>query len=292
MLNTRTADQTPQPRQGKTPGAIIGAWLQSSGSDTSDEFLDMCTAAYPTKRPSATFFSRLLAVLSAGGEKKLLWKWYLYQWHQGLGQAKPSLFRMRILKSMVRVEANQDLRQGLLLFEQACSISRQHGHGYEVLRPAGKLLVETIMSKSTESIDLGLYKSFQQSTKLWLHPQWAPAVDSMLWLHRPNGASPIPGLRFIEDIAGAATFAKAGLSQRRFAVQLCLGVAHQLLEKERYGDAQTVIAFSKQHFPDLVLFDLPTEQKATIDRQTSKAKKKALREEKENTELLDSLALG
>lgn len=49
------------------------------------------------------------------------------------------------------------------------------------------------------------------------------------------------------------------------------------------------MTFSKQHFPDLVLSNLPIKEKAVVDRQSSKIEK-ARREEERSLELLESLA--
>lgn len=287
ILDRHTAGQPLQLRGDKTPGAIISEWLQSSGLDMSKEFLDMCTTTQ-TRQPD-TFVSRLVTVLISGGEKRILWKWFGRPWNQGLSSAKSIMFRKKLLLQMVRSEASQDLRQRLLTFERAHDLTEKHGYPYETLRPAGQFLVQTVMVKSTESIGHDLYQSFQKSTKLWLPGKWAQAVDSMLWLHHPSGSSATPGLQFIEDPVGAVTFASANPSRRRFIVQLSLGVARQLLEEERYEDAQTVMAFSKQHFPDIVLSNLPVKEKAVVDRQSSKIEK-ARREEERNLELLDGLA--
>ncbi|KAF2633837.1 hypothetical protein BU25DRAFT_13796 [Macroventuria anomochaeta] len=289
ILDRHTAKQSPQLHEGKTPGAIIGDWLRSSGLDTSKEFLEMCIAKPQTKRPSNTFISRLVTILIADGKKPLLWKWFARPWHQGLSPSKALLFRQQLLKHMVHAEASQDLYRGIVLFRRAYEITGEHpDKWYEKLRPAGQYLVQAIMSKPTNSISHDLYNSFRQTTKLWVPGKWAQAVDSMLYLHHPTTASAAPGLRFIHDPAGAATYTKAMPSQRRFIVQLSLGVARQLLEEESYEDAQAVMAFTKQHFPDLVLSNLPTEQRTVVDRQSSKITK-ARREEERNLELLDGL---
>jgi hypothetical protein len=289
MLDKRTAGQTPRLHNGKTPGAIIGDWLRASGLDTSKEFLEMCIAKPQTKRPTNTFLSRLVSLLIADGKKPLVWSWFARSWKSVLIPSKALKFRQQLLKHMVFAEASGDLYRGILLFRRACEMIGEHtDKSYEVLRPAGQYLVQAVMSRPTHTVSRDLYNSFRQSTRLWINSNWAQAVESMLWLHHPTTASVLPGFRFIQDPAGAATYANAMPSQRRFIVQLSLGVARQLLDEENYEDAQIVMAFTKQHFPDLVLSSLPTEQQPAVDRQSNKVKRERLREEK-NLELLDSL---
>ncbi|KAF9697096.1 hypothetical protein EKO04_004731 [Ascochyta lentis] len=291
MLEKRTAEQPPQLHAGKAPGAIIGDWLRSSGLDSSKEFLDMCIAEPQTKRPSDTFFSRLVSLLIAHDKKPLVWKWYTRSWRSGVQPTKVLLFRKQLLKHMVHAEASQDIYRGIVLFRRACEmIGEQSEKSYEQLRPAGQYLVHAIMSRPTNTIGRDLYNSFRQSTRLWINSRWSQAVDSMLWLHHPTTASAAPGLRFIQDPAGAATYANAIPTKRRFIVQLILGIARQLLEEESYRDAQTVMAFAKQHFPDLVLSNLSTEQQPAADRLSRKAERERRREER-NLELLDDLIL-
>jgi hypothetical protein len=288
MLDRCTAAQTAQLHRGKTPGAIIGDWLRSSGLDSSQEFVEMCIAKPQTKRQSDTFISRLVPLLMADDKKGLLWKWSTRPCTHSFSPSKALLFRQQLLKHMVHFEASQDLYRGLVLFREAYeAIEEQTVKHYERLRPAGQYLVQAIMAKPTDTINQNLYNSFRQSTTHWMSRKWAQAVDAMLFLHHPAAASALPGLQFIQDPAGAATYAKATPSLRRFIVQLSLGVAHQLLEEGSYADAQAVMAFAKQHFPDLVLSSLPTEQKAVVDRRSSRVDK-AWKEER-NLEILDGL---
>ena len=250
----------------------------------------MCIGNLQTKRPSDIFLSRLVTLLMADGKKSLVWGWYTRSWHSGLNPTKVFLFRRQLLKHMVHAEASQDLYRGILLFREAYeTVGEQTVKSYEQLRPAGQYLVQAIMSRPTNTISHNLYNSFSQSTRLWVNSKWTQAVDSMLWLHHPTTASAAPGLRFIQDPTGAAMYANAVRSQRRFIVQLSLGVARQLLEEESYEDAQAVMAFAKQHFPDLVSSDLATEQQPVTGRVSKKLERE--RDQERNLELLDSLAL-
>jgi hypothetical protein len=273
------SDTAAQPHQGKTPGAIIGEWLRSSGLDTSKEFLETCAESkYP--------LSRLVRLLMADGETRLLWKWFAHISYSGSIIRTALRFRKHLLRRMVLVQALHDLPQSLLLFERARNICEEQQKGFGSLRPAGQELVKAIMSRPNTPISNEIYDTFRESVTLWCPGSWALAVDAMLWLHHPTGASYMPGLQFIQDPAGAAKYADAKPGQRSLVVQLSLGVARELLAAERYEDAQAVMAFVKKHFPDLVLSDLPHEQtKFGIHY----IKSKRVQTEKRNLELLDGL---
>ncbi|KAJ4382413.1 hypothetical protein N0V86_002748 [Didymella sp. IMI 355093] len=288
ILGKQPAAQISHLHKGKTAGAVIGDWLHSSALYNSSEFLDMCLVKPSAKRPM-TFISRLVTVMMADGKESLLWKWFLNRFSHGSSSAQATSFRKQLLKHMVVAAAGQDLQRGIALFSRAHQMVDEHpDKRWEELRPAGQHLVHAIMSKSTTLVDNDLYNSFRRNVRLWVPNKWAQAVNSMLCLHHPDKASARPGLEFIEDPNGAATYAKGKPVQRRFIVQLSLGVARQLLEQERYDEAQTVMAFTKQHFPDLVLENLPTEQKRVVNRQAGKIRKSQTDEEK-NLELLDGL---
>lgn len=289
ILDRQPAPHTLQLHKGRTAGAVIGDWLQSSGLGASREFLDMCLVKPNVKRPK-TFIYRLVTILMADGKELLLWKWFSSHSSHGLSSAQVISFKKQLLKHMVVAEAQQELHRSIALFSRAHQmINEQPEKQWEELRPAGQYLVQAIMSKPTTSVDNDLYNFFRRSVRLWVPNKWAQAVDSMLCLHHPDKASARLGLQFIQSPTGAATYAKAKPVQRRFIVQLSLGVARQLLEEERYEEAHDVMAFTKQHFPDLVLENLPTEQKQVVNCQSNKIKK--ARTEEENLELLNGLAL-
>jgi hypothetical protein len=273
----------------KTAGAVIGDWLHSSGLYNSNEFLDMCLVKPNTKRPQ-TFISRLVSVMMVDGKETLLWKWFSNRFSHEHSSTQAISFRKQLLKHMVVAAVGQDLHRSLELFNKAYQmVDEQSDKRWEELRPAGQYLVQAIMSKSTTLVDIDLYDSFRRNVRCWVPKKWAQAVNSMLCLHHPDKASARPGLNFIEDPAGAATYVKGKPVQRRFIVQLSLGIARQLLEQERYDEAQSVMAFTKQHFPDLVLDSLSAEQKRAATRQAGRIRKAQTDEEK-NLELLDGLA--
>lgn len=272
-------DTAAQPHQGKTPGAIVGGWLRSSGIDTSKEFLEVCVE---TKYP----LFLLVRLLITDGETRLLWKWFARSSYPDSSLQSGLRFKEQLLRRMVRVQAYHDLPQSLLLFERARDICEKQGKGFESLRLAGQELVRTILSRPNAPISNEIYDTFRESVTLWFPGSWAVAVDAMLWLHHPTRASYTQGLQFIQDPAGAAKYANAKPGQRSFVVQLSLGVARELLAAERYEDAQAVMAFVKKHFPDLVMSDVSHEQ-TEFDAQS--ARSKWAQTEKRNLELLDGL---
>lgn len=291
MLDKRTTDQPTQLYKGEAYGAILGGWLRSSGLDTTKEFFEMSIAKPRTKRSSDPFLPRLVNVLIAGGKHPLVWKWYTSACPPGFSASEALVFKQQLLKHTVHAETSQGLYRGIVLFRKALDrIEDQKGGSYEQLRPAGQYIVQAIMARPTDTINQNLYNWFRNSTQLWIDSKWSQAVAAMLSLHHPAKASAAPGLEFIIGPAGAAEYANAIPSQRRFIVQLSLGIARQLLEEESYRDAQNVMAFVKQHFPDLVLSDLTNEQQPVADRLSKKAEKER-RWEKKNLELLEDLAL-
>jgi hypothetical protein len=166
---------------------------------------------------------------------------------------------------------------------QAFRLVENAGHesAYGILRPAGGHLVNRIVSSTEQTFEPELYHSFLVSSQRWLGT-WSRAVQSTLWLHHPSEPSATPGLRFIQDPAGAVTFVHSSRSRRHFLVQLCLGVARKLLEQEKVGDAQAVMEFTKQYFADVVL-----PKALVVEQPTTEAWR--LRKERENLELLDRL---
>ncbi|KAF3011067.1 hypothetical protein E8E13_011168 [Curvularia kusanoi] len=274
------SDVAAQSRQDKKPGAVIGGWLHSSGLDASTEFLETCVASH-------SFLSRLVTLLLADGETRILWKWFARPYTPGLSHAKVLIFKKQILRCMVHAGTGHDLPRSLLLFERAHDICQEQQKGFETLRTAGQYLVHAIVSKPTVSISHELYDAFRKSTAFWIPGPWAVAVDAMLWLRHPLGASFTPGIQFIQDPAGAATFAKARTAQRSFVVQLSLGVARELLAEERYEDAQVVMAFIKQYFPDLVLTSFSQEPPRSAVHSAKFEKEQA--DEVRNLELLEGL---
>ncbi|KAJ4377873.1 hypothetical protein N0V83_000703 [Neocucurbitaria cava] len=286
LANTAT-EASPGLRDGRTPASILAEWLKTSGLDCSKQFLEFCVTK---DGKSSVFLQRLVKLLLADGQAEAPWRWFIRSNEKrinetGIDHGKAMTFKKQLLARMVSDEATTSLDKGMATFLQAFRIAQVSGHGsaYTILKPAGAQLVNRIISNPDQSRDLGLYQSFLQSCQLWLG-SWSSAVEPMLWLHHPDQSSAQPGLRFIQAPTGAITFAKTTRqSQRRFLVQLCLGVARQLMEQERYAEAQIAMEFTKEHFADIVLSKVPVVQQTT-----SRSKE---RMERKNLELLEGLAL-
>ncbi|CAO2647887.1 Nn.00g088090.m01.CDS01 [Neocucurbitaria sp. VM-36] len=284
LANTPT-EPPPRLRDGRTPGSILAEWLQTSGLDSSKQFLEFCVAK---SGKSSWFLHRLINLLLAEGKIEVPWRWFIRSNEQranetGVDAWKVINFKRQLLAKMVSLEATINLDKGLATFLQAFRIAEVNGHAstYSILKPAGAQLVNHIIRNPDQPHDPKLYQSFLQTCQTWLGP-WSSAVESMLWLHHPSQPSALPGLRFIQAPTGAITFVQATKqSRRRFLVQLCLGVARQLMEQEKYAEAQIAMEFTKEHFADIVLSKVPVVQQETIQRKA--------REERKNLELLDSL---
>lgn len=286
VLEKTTNESPAWLKDGVTPANVLSEWLRTSGLDTSRQFLDMCMTK---SGHGSRFLDRLVALQLAEGETSAPWRWFVRSNEQriketGLDVSRVTKFRQQLLEKMVSVEGSTSLNSGLATFMQAFRFTETAGYesAYVVLRTAGGRLVNRIISSHDQTIDAELYQSFSSSSQRWLGG-WSRAVEAMLWLHHPVESSPAPGLRFIQDPAGAAAFAQSSRSRRHFLVQLCLGVARQLLEQEKFSEAQVVMEFTKKHFADIVL------HKPAALEQPPASEPWNVRKERENLELLDRL---
>lgn len=289
VLNKTAAGASSNPQPGMEPGCIVAEWLRTSGLDTSKEFLDMCTRKQTCK--GSMFLGTLVSRLLAEGQMDTLWRWFIRPSAQRvketrLDAAQVSRFRQQLLARMVSVQADKNLGQGLAVFMQAFRMAQVEGlsSAYALLKPIGADFVNRIMSHPDHGIDSELYQSFILSLQHWLG-SWSRAAESVLWLHHPTAPSALPGLRFIQDPAGAVKFVPgSGSSRRKFLVRLSLGVARQLVEEEKYAEAQVAMDFTKEHFADLVM---SKPQSAALPSESEVRE----RMERENLKLLDGLAL-
>jgi hypothetical protein len=272
---------------GSTRAYILAEWLRSSGLDKSREFVDLQVSRQGF---GSKTMDKLVALLFAEGEASAPWRWFIRSQEQrmketNLDAKKVATFRQQLLWKMVFTQASQNLDEGLAVFMQAFRMAEVEGHesAYTVLRPAGQHLVNRIIANSDHTIKPELYESFLLSSPRWLG-NWSQAVESMLWLHHPTQSSASKGLHFLQDSAGAIVHVQASQSRRHFLVQLCLGVARQLLEEERHTEAQMAMQFTKEHFADLVL----SKSSVAAPQITTRHKE---RKERANLELLDQLIL-
>ncbi|KAF1947797.1 hypothetical protein EJ02DRAFT_5223 [Clathrospora elynae] len=287
VLDKATGETTSIPQHGKSPAAILAEWLRSSGLDTSRQFLELSVSK---TGQGSRFMDRLLVLLLAEGEMSASWRWFIRSNEQrvketGLDMSRVAIFRQQLLAKMVSIEANTDLNKGLAAFLQAFRFTETTGYesAYGILRPAGGHLVNRIIANTNQSLEPELYHSFLLSSQRWLG-DWSRAVVAMLSLYHPSDRSALPGLRFIQDPIGAITFVKSSRSRRQFLVQLCLGVARQLLEQEKFAEAQVAMEFTKEHFADIVLSRPPAAEQQPTEQWK-------LRKERENLQLLDRLVL-
>ncbi|CAN9368470.1 unnamed protein product [Alternaria alternata] len=273
---------------GRSPATVLAEWLKTSNLENSKQFLDMSISQY--HRRSTKFLNRLVALLLAEGETTALWRWFIRPNEQrakdtGLDVARIATFKQQLLAKMVVLSAdNKDVTSSMNVFMQAFRLLENAGYeaAYDVLRPAGGHLVNLIISNPDHSIAPLLYQKFLLSSIHWFG-DWSRAVQSMLSLHHPTQPSAKPGLKFIQDPAGAIKYVNASRGRREFLVQLCLGVARQLMEQENFAEAQSVMEFTKEHFPEIVL-----RKQAIVQQQTAEERK---HRERRNLELLDRLVL-
>jgi hypothetical protein len=274
---------------GKTTASVFAEWLRSSGLESTRDFVNMLSSKNATESKS---MDKLVALMFAEGEASAPWRWFIRSSEQRTKETKMdaktiSNFRQKLLWRMVSTQANRSVEEGIVVFMQAFRKAEVEGieSAYIVLRAAGAHLVNRLTSTADHSVELRLYQSFLLSSQRWLG-NWSQAVESMLWLHHPTQRNANPGLKFLVDPQGAIAHVNGPQSRRHFLVQLCLGVARELLEEERYAEAQVVMQFSKEHFADLVL-----PKASTLTPVTQPIVRSKQRRERENLELLDQLAL-
>ncbi|KAL1799749.1 hypothetical protein ACET3X_000091 [Alternaria dauci] len=284
----KTKNQRPSRLEnGRSPAAVLVEWLQTSNLENTKQFLDMSVKS----RRGTVFLNRLVALLLAEGETTALWRWFIRSNERrakdtGLDMARIANFRQQLLAKMVVFSAdNKDVVSSMNVFMQAFRLLENAGYqeALDMLRPAGGHLVNLIIYNPDHSIPPPLYQEFLLSSTYWFG-DWSRAVQSMLSLHHPTQPSANPGLEFIQDPAGAIKHVNASRGRRNFLVQLCLGVARQLMEQENFAEAQSVMEFTKEHFPEIVL-----PKQAIVQQQT--AEQQRVSRERRNLELLDRLVL-
>jgi hypothetical protein len=289
LLDT-AQEKTPRLYNGKNIAAVFAEWLRSSGLEESRAFVDLHTSG---RDFNSKTMDKLVALLLAHGEAAAPWRWFIRSHEQRvmetrLDTKKVATFRQQLLWRMVSAQGKESLSSGLAVFMQAYRQAEVDGleSSFTVLRPAGAHLVNQITATPTHSIDPGRYQSFLMSSQRWLG-SWGQAIESMLWLHHPTQPSALPGLKFIQDPKGAIAYVSGGTARQHFLVNLCLGVARQLMEEEKYAEAQVPMQFAKEHFADIVL----SVRQPVVESSVWLRNKQRKEKERENLELLDQLAL-
>ncbi|KAF2687228.1 hypothetical protein K458DRAFT_295912 [Lentithecium fluviatile CBS 122367] len=274
--------------EGKAASAMAD-WLQTSGVDTSKEFLDKMNMSKSFDRGS---INSLVPMLLAEGNQAPLWRWFTRSTEQrmeetGLDALKIQSWRMQLLSDMVNSARaiSLDLAFSIFLRAHGMAMKGQYGLAPKVLQPAGARIANQIIGhpklSRADVCSVGLYDAFLLSTSDWRNT-WSKAVRAMLYLRHPTKPSADPGLAFIKDPKGASFPRVNGTEQRRRTmVQLCLGVAQQLLAEERFSDAQVAMNFAKEHYPDFVLSESPSTPRPTSTR--------AKQEERRNLDMLNRL---
>ncbi|RMZ71774.1 Proteasome subunit beta type-1 [Pyrenophora seminiperda CCB06] len=287
----KTPNQDASRAQNQTRLAMaLDSWLRSSGLENSKQFMELCVAK---SGHGSRFLERLVALLRAQVETDAPWRWFIRPNEQrvketGLDIAKVVTFRQQVLLKMVSTVPNAEFKKSMVVF--MCAFRNMENAGYEsaysVLRSAGGSLVNRITANTdlALTVDVELYQSFLSSSQRWLR-DWSRAVEAMLWLYHPSRPNTRPGLLFIQDPTGALAYVKSTPSRKNFLVQLCLAVSQQLIHEKKFAEARAVMAFTREHFADMVLpKPAVTEQ---LQQHASAPRKE--RKERANLELLDSL---
>ncbi|KAF2872212.1 hypothetical protein BDV95DRAFT_571777 [Massariosphaeria phaeospora] len=288
---TPNMHQTPD-SGARNPGSLIANWLRSSGLDTSTEFV---------RRINDTegLLHMLIPMLLEEGGEALVWRWFTYHPDQrvqetGLDASEIHRFRSQLLKLIVRSKMNgtSNLDEALATFLRAYKLvgAAEYKLNHKVLQAASSMLLQHFMAHSQVQVSPALYDIFIQSSKDWSWT-WPGLATSILWLHHPSTPTAAPGLTFIKDLQKTIIQARTKIVKKPKSyvmVQLCLGVAHQLVAGEYFTDAQVAMDFAKDHYPDLVSPQAVAKGCVTRVHANQRADQKH-RQVQENLELLDRL---
>lgn len=278
-------DQSQKAQDEQKLASRIAEWLRFSGQDASKEFVD---------QEHSPLVKRLVPLLMGEGDMVPMWRWLKVSPAQrmvetGLDQKRVTAFRTQVLKLMVasKLASEPTIDAALQIFLRAfhsLSVS-DYKTPSKMFQPVGASLVKHILANTTACVSLDLYQSFLASSNVW-PGTFSTAIQSLLWLNHPSKPSAGPGLAYIQDPNGAAAHIQgATITRRRLLVQLCLGVANQLIADDNLKEAQIAIAFTQDNFPDLVLSKHSSNDRHETDR-IAKSR------ERENLQMLDRLSLG
>jgi hypothetical protein len=263
--------------------SAMADWLQTSGLDTSKEFLEMVSPSKGIKS--------LVDMLLAEGNQAPLWRWFtrrIGEWTEEIDMdiSQVQTFRYELLGDMIISARHTSLDMAFTIFLRAHNMALKNELDLTpmIIRSAGAKITNKIIrhphSVRSAECSAELYDSFLLSTSEWLGG-WSKAVQPMLYLYHPTKPSAQPGLAFIKDPQGAITHVKSTKRKKQFLVHLCLAVARRLLAEEKYSDAQVVMNFTKEHLAEFVLHKMPSTSYQSSNR--------AMQTEEHNLAILDRL---
>ncbi|KAF2191064.1 hypothetical protein K469DRAFT_556654 [Zopfia rhizophila CBS 207.26] len=264
------------------PGSQIAKWLWSSDLENSRPFLEN----------SHKLIDKLVPVLVREGEEAPLWRWLEGSPQQRIDETGLELvqlrgFRIHLLKTIIsaKIASENSLDGAIKIFLQAVKLMDSPEYG---IRAAGIVLVNHIITHPGHTANPKLYDAFLRSI-LWT--RGGTLIRALLWLQHPTNPTARPGLLFLQSPSGARLQMQS-TKKRPLFVQLCLGVARQLLAEQNYADAQWTLEFAREYFPDLVSEHQPVQEKAEPNmEQPCKSSRQNLSEQ-ENLQMLDRLLPG
>jgi hypothetical protein len=289
MVNRATAqtqaDKSQKAQDETKLASRIAEWLRFSGQDASKEFVD---------QDHSPLVKRLVPLLMGEDNTAPMWRWLKTTPAQrivetGLDPKRVLAFRTQVLKLMVtsKLASEPTIDAALDIFLHAFHHLGilEHKVPSKIFQPVGASVVKHILANPTAGVSVDRYQSFLASSNIW-PGTFSTAIQSLLWLNHPSKPSAGPGLAYIQDPNGAAAHVQgATMTRRRLIVQLCLGVANQLIAEDNLREAQIAISFTQDNFPDLVLSKHSSTDRHETDR-IAKAK------ERGNLQMLDRLSLG
>ena len=234
--------------------SLILNWLWSSGMAHSMEFLY-----------DRSFISLLIPFLIVEGQVHHAWKWFtrLYceiENHRST-LIKGCLFEdvVRMQASLLKVLLDSEIKYGtgldgaLKAFVDVAEQARDRDgqakrNARRILHLAGSLLVHRLMDlESTTGLDHQLFDKLLHTVYLW--SRCSSRDTARLSLVHPVSPDPSPALTYIRtsmlDLTQAYT-----INHNQQAIYLCLKTAEVLLRQNKQADAEWLLQFVQERFPD------------------------------------------
>ncbi|MCJ1250237.1 hypothetical protein MMC30_007463 [Trapelia coarctata] len=274
-------------------GPTITNWLWSSGLEEDLEFLK-----------DRLFTRVLVAFLVAEGRALHAWSWFRRLQSElqknSLDQAKTAIVEDKIkvqtelLKTLVwsEMKYGAGLNGALRAFVGAFSEPSLYDATIDdiavrVFHPTGSLLLSRLMERdTTAAIDPRLVDKLLQNVKSW---SGCREMDSarLLLLH-PLFPDPYPALEYVQRSMTNPRLAITASRKRSDAVALCLKTSEMLLNEGNHQDAEWILQFAQDTFPQELGLHGPgskqVEEKSGQDTTTAS--------ETASLQQLDALAFG